>query len=466
MVSSRSGRAAGRRDGARRLLIGVATVSGVGVVVAALWFLVLRPEAQAPRAASEGGISLESLESLESPENEFTDVVEAPLPPLEPELSHNGATLLPAEVLGKPDCRMSAGRRAASDLAVVILPHESGARFSVVDGNGEVAGGTLPFMPNHYKIGKREDGIPLIGLGALRSDSGTLRSMDSPEPLRIYLGEHMIYETDKAWRFAVANDASSYAVLEPLGSEASRLVVRNLEGGTEQHFDLGTRMKPTDAYKGELSLAHSPDNTEIMLRLAQFDGSGKYGFYPVGDGRTRGVRVEDLKGAVLVSSREGYFADYPENLKPDEYNKVWEITKRRFDFANGTFKNVWSRRLDLGKHFGGKMFLSDNGKWLGVPGPNSFRSLNTQNGDTVYRRHHGQQPATSVDEVGADEPASDLNALHLRSYPDFLPGQPGCMPGDSLQDDSGTLLFGGLQDDSGTLTYLRNGTLTYLRNAR
>ena len=499
---------------ARRRLSLIGVVAASGMAAAALWFLVLKPEAQIPLALV---MPPPPLESPESPEDASADVVEAPLPPPPPpmpEVPHDAAALPPAEVLGNLECRMVTGRRAASDLAAVILPHEAGARFSVVDGNGAVVGGTLPFMPNHYRIGRQEDGTPLIGLGALRLNSLTSRPVDSPEPLRIYLGEHVVYETDKAWGFLVAHDASSYVVHEPLGNDASRLVVRNLERGTEQHFDLGTRMTPTNAYEGGPSLSYALDNTEIKLYLSQSDaqGNGTYWFYPVSGGPARLIEVEGHNGAVLVSSREGYFAGHREDMKPGESRNVWQIAKRRFDVATGTPKDVWSRRLNLGKYFDGTLFVSGNGKWLGVDGWD-FQALNTENGDTVFRYptvgHREQQLARLVDVVGADASAYDLGSLggisfkgdSMMFYRTF--GLRDCFtpPGEKYDDiryrkclreqrengsfkavydiyDMNTITLdapasfrseiyletscmpggahlGGLQDDNGTLTYLR-----------
>ena len=102
---------------------------------------------------------------------------EAPAEPAYP----GDATLLPAEVLGNLECRMLAGRRAAAGSAIVALPHGAGAKFAVLDADGTVAGGTLPFRPNHYRLGRRSDGTPLAALADLRLNSGTFRPENTPE---------------------------------------------------------------------------------------------------------------------------------------------------------------------------------------------------------------------------------------------------------------------------------------------
>ena len=424
------------------------------VAVAVLWLLVAKAEAPAEPAPAKAASLPAFAEARDSARNQMADLGEAHSPLSSPELQHDPAALPPAKVLGNLRCRMATGRRAASDLAVVVLPHEAGARFAVVDGSGAVAGGTLPFMPNRYKLGRREDGTPLIGLAALLPKHDTFlapeplrveadrghrrrdkkpRPMDSPEPLRVYMGDHMVYETDKAWDFLVAPDASSFAVHEPLGGEASRLLVRSLDLGTERHFDLDTRVRPIYMYANPYSIGYSLDNTEIMFRPSHADalgrpshfkalGRGIYWFYPVGDGSPRVVTVEeDVRSAVLVSSREGYFAGSPQDLVsdslPEEHRSVWQITKRRFDLAGGTAA-VWRRGLDVSL-FHGTMFVSDNGKWLGVSGWD-FHALNTRNGDTVFSYpkmdHLERQVASLIDAVGPDASQSDLGRLDRISF--------------------------------------------------
>ena len=69
------------------------------------------------------------------------------------------------------------------------------------------------------------------------------RPPEAPEPVHIYWDGELVYENDKAWRFGVAPDGSSFYVIEPLAGEASRLVVRSLDAGEEHHYDLGVRVQ-------------------------------------------------------------------------------------------------------------------------------------------------------------------------------------------------------------------------------
>ena len=326
--------------------------------------------------------------------------------------SLESAVLKPREVLGNLECTMLAGRGAASGSAVVVVRSETGARFSVVDGGGSLVAGTLPFRPHQFRLGRQQDGTPVIGLGDLRLNSKQFRPVASPEPVRVYVGEQIAYDSDKAWDFLVAHDGSSFAVHEPIAGGASRLVVHDLELGTERNVDLGTRMTPVNAYEGDHMIDYSLDASEIMFQPAGGDdmGIGTYWFYPVNEGPVQQVAVEDDLGAVLISRGEGYFAHRQEDLMPDGN---WRFTRRTFDATNATIDVVWSRTLDL-EEFSGRMSLSDNGRWLGVHGWN-FHVLDTQSGDTVFRyRTVGYPPQhlpRLVSVVGEGASASDVGRL-------------------------------------------------------
>ena len=253
-----------------------------------------------------------------------------------------------------------------------------------------------------------------MGLGDLRLNSKQSRPVDSPEPVRVYVGEDVVYDSDKAWDFIVAHDGSSFAVHEPLAGGASRLVVQDLELGRERFFDLGTRMTPVNAYEGSHMIDYTLDAREIIFRPVHADamGIGTYWFYPVNEGPVERIDIgtEDSWGAVLISRREGYFADRPDDPEPDG---KWPVTKRTFDAANATTDVAWRRTLELEK-FSGRMSLSDDGRWLGVHGWD-FHVLDTENGETVFRYHRVGYPAQHlprlVSVLGEDASASEIGAL-------------------------------------------------------
>ena len=138
------------------------------------------------------------------------------------------------------------------------------------------------------------------------------------------------------------------------------------------------------------------DARAIVFRPAHADamGMGTYWFYPVDEGPVGRIVVEDGQGALLISSREGYFADRSEDLTPD---RKWRITRRTFDATNAATDVVWSRTLDLEKSVG-RMSLSDNGRWLGVHGWD-FYVLDTESGDHRIQIPHGGLSGAASAEV-------------------------------------------------------------------
>ena len=322
--------------------------------------------------------------------------------------------LRPAEVLGNLECGMVPGWGAAAGTALVVVPHGPGAKFSAVDRDGAVFGDTVPFRPNHYSLGRREDGTPLVGLGALRLNSNQFRSPDSPEPVHIYFGGQLIYESNKAWDFLIARDASSFVVHEPSGGGASRLVVRDLARGEERHIDLGTRLMSVHAYESGLFIDYALGDQEIIVKQLEHSdsrGIGTYWFYPVGEGRSQRITIKGGSSALVVSSREAYFME-----QPDEAARwgVWRITKRRLDIGAGTTEDLWSNVLDL-RGGGDLRIISDDGRWLGVHGWD-FHVLNAENGESVFEYPHAvgtedRQLAMLSSVLGPDASPADIGPL-------------------------------------------------------
>ena len=333
------------------------------------------PTAPLPPAGWEPSAPAKSSDQSRSALGAVPETTAAREPPYHGELR-------PEEVLGNLECDMASvpGQGGAAAAALVVLPHGAGARFSVVDRDGAVAGGVVPFRPNHYQLGRRADGAPLVGLGALRRNSKRFRSPDSSEPVRIYLGGKLIYESNKARGFLIARDASSFVVHEPSDAGASRLVVRDLALGEERYIDLGTRATPTNAYEGGPSIYYAMGGKEIAVYLpasSDAGGLGTYWFYPVGEGRPQRIAIEDVYSALVFSSREAYFVE-PQG----EGRRFWRASKRRIDADKGTTEELWHNVLEM-DHFYGDLDISRDGRWLGVEGW-TFHVLDTWSGESVF----------------------------------------------------------------------------------
>ena len=317
--------------------------------------------------------------------------------------SATSVELTPQSVIGNLNCRLLAGHGAANDTAVVVLPTENGARFEILNGEGTVFGGSLPFTPHHFRLGKRPDGTVLAGFGDLRLNSNEFRESDTTEPVRIYMDGQIIYDSDKAWDFEIASDGSSFYVHEPMAGNASRLVIRNLDLGREDHFDLGAIFSPVNAYESDFASRYSVGEREVMFMPAYADsfGRGPHHFYSAAGGEVRQIQVgqtgaELISGdgtpeirvsalssssAVFASSETGYFADISQS---DSGSDTYRIIRRKFQYGSDNHGSMesWSRDIALTK-FNGRMTLSDNGEWLAVHAWN-IHVLDTANGETLF----------------------------------------------------------------------------------
>ena len=172
------------------------------------------------------------------------------------------------------------GRGRANDTAIVILPTSEGAHFTVLDGNGEVFGDTLPFLPHEYHLGRRADGTVLAGFGDLRLNSRHFRDRDTPEPVRVYMDGQVIYESDKTWRFSVAPDGSSFYVHEPLAGGASRLIVHNLDELAERHFDMDRRYTPSNDYESGFGVSRMLEKRQRKYQVRRKFALGRPRSFP------------------------------------------------------------------------------------------------------------------------------------------------------------------------------------------
>ena len=342
------------------LTIAILAASGL----LAIWWLVDREPVSTAPAADEGVGIISTTDDASRP---------APEPRTDPRSLAAGVPT-PAAVLADPQCRMVVGQRTASDTALVYLPFGAGAWFAVVNTFGVVFDGTLPFVPERPVVGKRSDGTILVGF-----------SLEGE--VQIVHDGSVIYEFDDAWNYDIADDGSSYFVVEPLAGDASRLVIHNLELREEHHFDLGTTITRTD--RGlDYVLSYSDDLAEVTATPA--GGERRVNrFYPVVGGEHREVVVEglDTAGPRVVSLFESSGVSYHAHNEPDsgrEPSQLWAIFKVQWDFSRGSADGnvLWTHDLlaigPLSIH------LSEDRAMVLLSGPVSSFVLRTTDGRRIF----------------------------------------------------------------------------------
>ncbi len=99
------------------------------------------------------GDTLDSAPEFVVPTYRGTSEPETMIDAVEPVISRSPSwEFSPEELIDNPDCNFTAGLGNADGAAIYVLSGEAGARFAVLDGQGTVFGGELPFDPNDYRI--------------------------------------------------------------------------------------------------------------------------------------------------------------------------------------------------------------------------------------------------------------------------------------------------------------------------
>lgn len=354
--------------------------------------------------ASDGGDAREAVAT------EPGDLGEAKPPEVPSASVAPTGTLAPHELIAHPKCRMVVGQRTQSDIALVILPIGEGAWFALVDADGVAFDGTLPFVPERLALGKRDDGTILAGFGF-------------EGEVRIVHDGRVVYELDDAWEFDIANDGSSFFVVEPMAGEASRLVVRNLDLRQEHHFDLGTTITRTDGGL-DYALSYSNDLAEVTATPA--GGERRVNrFYPVVGGERREVVVEglDAAGPRVVSLFESSGVSYHAHNEPDsgrEPSQRWAIFKVQWDFSRGLADGnvLWTHDLlaigPLSIH------LSEDRTLVLLSGPVSSFVLRTTDGGQIFSYPPRRMIARRPDGTSRVYPPRDRDGRRQRMSGRFV----------------------------------------------
>lgn len=275
------------------------------------------------------------------------------------------AQMTPDEVIDNRGCQMTMGKGTAASLALLTIQGNSETRFSILDQTGALISGILPFRSHQNKFGRGRNGTVVAGFGGMHLNPSWSEFYDAREALRIYVDDQVVYENDDVWLFDVANNGASYFFIEPLGTDfSSRLVISNLEDGTETVHDLG-KLFSTPTRRVAYRASYAIGSEEVYLRPDHFDfseGVGSHYFFPAktgGEGRKITVPNTGRDDrAYFVSSQEGYFF-----YGGIEGLSGFRVVKNRFDWTNNETLTEWELEGPVGMR--GTFFdATPNGAWI------------------------------------------------------------------------------------------------------
>ena len=315
----------------------------------------------------------------------------------------------PERVLGNPECRMTVYPSVLGDTAVVVLPTEDGARFAVLDADGPLFAGELPFRPRRFQVVRRRDGSVLTAF----TDTSHLllddRSAERRGFARVHLDRQPILVHDMVSDLKLAPDGSSYFFVEPLAADTSQMVIHNLDLGLERTHFLDTLYYSPPSSHRYYSGYYSRDNSEIMF-FPDYEGVGKHRFLPTGStGGWRIVDVTDIEGvqtAAFTSSEAGFFFTYGQE------EMRGEVFRRDFEWDGPTWQSVdrWSVTLPGTVGFNLPMQFSTDGSMLLAHGK-EMRLIDTDDGEVLFRfplRDKSAQLSRLVHILGPDATEADV----------------------------------------------------------
>ena len=381
----------------RRLLY--ATVLTLGIIGVAVWWTVSRGVVNGQADRAMGGEA-----SVHAGGRDVSSPAVQSKPGDDPGVSEpNLGRLTPADVLGNPECIMRPG--TGGDLALVLVPGDGRLRFAVIDGSGVLFEDTvLDQWARFASLVQRPDGSVLAGF---RSKAGP--PLGSAGVI-LYRDGQVIYENPAARQLALASDGTSYFVVEHMAGDVSRLVIRNLQLGTETHHDLGV-LKTTSVDVNRSVGRYSIDGSEVVIQsFSLFLGRAPPAergavFFPTNGGKPR--ELPPLESAATLrrfaSSRVGYFT----TLRRGDFAST---VKREFRYDNAEVSAVdrWKRDLAM-------RAVSDDGAWVVAQDGAHIYVLDASTGETVFQRQWLSLPDYRVElhdgRLVLDSPIADPKDL-------------------------------------------------------
>ena len=290
----------------------------------------------------------------------------------------------PGRVLNNPECRVRVAQAASVDTAVVLLPFAGGGRFAVVDATGILHAGELSFWPATFEVAKRRNGSVLTAFGHLTGEKSAEGFRDGLWPVRIFLDGKLILGHDSAWDFGLAGDGSSYYLVEPVGEDASRLVIRRPKEGAARRYKLKDLLPPRRGDDPVALISYSLDNSEVKIRPfgTQLETHRFYSTRSGGHDGRKAIASKDqsVTSVRFASSQEAYFLfDFSDM-------EGLALTRTTFQWGEEQVQEAhWQRELPTLYNLVHELDLSPDGAFLLLNG-REVALFNTSSGRMVFRK--------------------------------------------------------------------------------
>ena len=293
------------------------------------------------------------------------------------------------EVTDISSCVVRVGRGNAFWVATLLVPDGDGtSRYKVLDAGGTLFDGVLPFNAHVAHLGKSDSGSVLAGFGDIvLLHSLERRPESAPSPVSFFLDGELLYTTEKAVDFRVAQDASAFFTLEPQLDGSHTLRIQSLHPYSKREFTLDMPLHLPQllytAYRGRFS----SDFSDVMLLPG--DSSRPMRFYPVRNGepvelwRDQGDRnsLRTRRRAEFLNRYTAYYWDIDGSY--DESRPTVLVRKMRFSWEGHDAKEVvvWERQID--SDYYGSILIAHNKKHIVFTG-RGLRVLDSETGKLAF----------------------------------------------------------------------------------
>jgi len=277
------------------------------------------------------------------------------------------------------DCYIGQGLGDSSEMGVLLFGDDSNTSVHVLNSRGAIQGGQVLYNPNHVQLAKRDDESVVVIVGNIRRNAKIGRPSDSDEPVTVFHGNDVIYESDKVLDFGLKGDGSSFFVVEPTAGGSSRLVWRDIDNGTESQHDLDHDWAAPGDESGYIAEFGKTDDSLMILPTDNASLEPRR-FLSGQDGNMTTISFPSsikLVASVFESASVGYF------VQPVG-ESIFEVSRRDFrENLVDSESTGWTRRISLQKFYG-TVSLSDDAKWLVLSAWDTI-VLDAQTGTTVFR---------------------------------------------------------------------------------
>ena len=359
------------------------------VVIALVAFALLASRRDAETPSPSGHQLLEG--ERPAPQTSEESPREVELPSIESEIAETAPTrewdgmFALDEVFDNPDCMFRPGGGAAKGTAAVVIPDEGGgSRFKILDAEGTLFEGELPFNPNKAYLGRSEDQSIVAGFGDIRLNSKVFRESETPEPVRIYRDGNLVYSTPKARQFALASNGSAFVTLEPGPDKTHVLKIRRFEPFAERDVSLGN-LQLNMGNHVRYGVGFSNDWQDVKLSPSQ--GGKPLRFFPVDPDGDAVAFWEDetdvgqATGSVIPNRSVGYFKKGDRSA--DSEWPRWRVWKETYEWENGQRQVAIEWETHFFSNISGRGFLAHGGRYYIRKGE-VVRVLNADTGELVF----------------------------------------------------------------------------------